>query len=208
MKKSQFPLICLLLFCFIFSSCATTKQPLTREESLQLRKEQIEATTRLYKDVTPEEVLIAVDRLFRLADGDDFKIFHTENAIIANRRWSVYLIIAAGFGNDSWIVAAEENSNEKIVKVVVRVSTNSSPVIPMMTTAPNTWTVATLPGVESTSSGKALYFIFFQRLDYLLGKTNKWLDCGEAKEIIKSEKIPGNVDCLCNPFNITDLRPE
>lgn len=54
----------------------------------------------------------------------------------------------------------------------------------------------------------ALYFIFFQRLDYLLGKTNKWLDCEEAKKIIEEENILGDIDCLCNLFNIKDLKPE
>jgi len=200
-------IFCILVLALTFFGCATQKQ-LTREESLKLRNEQIETTTKIYNNVSKEQVLIAVDRLFRLCDSDDFKIAHMENAVTGERRWLIYLVLAAAAGQDQWIVAAEEDAVNKKVKVVVRVTQTASTFIPMATTGgSNTWTVATLPGVESTVPGKALYFIFFKRLDYLLGKTDNWLDCDTASKIIEEQKMEGSIECLCNPFNIIDAKP-
>jgi len=197
-----------VLLILLLCGCATIPQ-LTREESLKLRNEQIATTTKIYNNVTKEDVLIATDKLFRLADGDDFTITHTENTVLGNRRWLIYLVLAAAMGQDNWIVAAEENPVDKTVKVVVRVSTVSNNLAPMMTTGgANTWSVATLPGVENTIPGKALYYIFFKRLDYLLGITDEWLDCERADAIIKEEKISGSTECLCNSFNIKDSKPD
>lgn len=201
-------LISLILLLFI--GC-TSQKYLTREESLALRNKQIEDTTRIYSDVSKDDVLIAVDSIFRLADGNDFKITHTENAIIGERQWLVYLVFAAAFGQDRWIVATEENQKDKTVKVVVRVTSLSSPVVPMVGTTNSdvrTGSVLALPGVESTIPGDALYYIFFHRLEYLLGKRNQWLDCAEANNIIKKAHLTGSIECLCNPFNINDSRPD
>ncbi len=194
-------------FAVILMGCAETKY-LTREESLKLRNEQIEATTKTYDAVTKEDVLIAVDKLFRLADGDDFQITHTENSIFGKRRWTIYLVLAASMGVDNWIVSAEDEKGLKTVKVTVRVQTSASSITPMMTTAgTNNWSVATLPPIEDSIQGRALYYIFFSRLDYLLGKSTKWLNCDEAEADIKEKKIKGFTDALCNSFNMKDISP-
>jgi hypothetical protein len=180
---------------------------LTREESLSLRNEQIATTTRIYSGVTKNDVLVAADKLFRLADGNDFDIFHAENSVTANRRWSVYLVLAAAFGTDRWIVLADEIDNK--IKVTVRVNTENAPVIPIATTGgSNVWTATTLPGIENSIQGKALYEIFFRRLDYLLGKSKEWWDCELAEKKIKEMKLEGLIEPLCNSFNINDERPD
>lgn len=210
MKNLNQLLIIIMIAIFMLTGCATSK-PLSRAESLAVRNKQIEDTTRVYTGITKEEVLIAVDRLFRLADGDDFKITHAENAIIGERRWLIYLVFAAAFGQDRWVVAAEENPVDKTVKVIVRISSVGSPIVPMVTpsgTGSTSTSAIALPGVESTITGDALYYIFFKRLDYLLRKSDMWLDCAEAADVIKNSGLTGSVECLCNPFNMKDSRPD
>lgn len=210
MKRFKYIIFPIVSFILILTGCAPQKY-LTREESLALRNKQIEDTTRIYSGVSKEDVLIAVDSLFRLADGNDFKITHTENSVIGERHWSVYLVLAASFGQDRWIVATEENQKDKTVKVIVRVTSIGSPVIPMIG-ATNSGTMSSsvlaLPGVESTIPGDALYYIFFHRLEYLLEKRDQWLDCKEADDVIKKANLTGSIECLCNSFNMNDSRPD
>ena len=197
----------LILLLFLITSCAPQNKILTREEALRERSEQIAATTRTYYNIKSDEVLIAADRLFRLADGSDFDIVHTENSVIANRKWLVYLVFAAAFGTDHWIVLAEQDGAN--VKVAVRVNTTNTPIAPMATTGGSqTWTAVTLPGVESSIKGRALYEIFFQRLDYLLGKSIEWWDCPKAEQKIEEMKLEGLYEPLCNSFNIADDHPD
>lgn len=61
------------------SGCATSKhQELTREEWLA-------TTTRTYEGIDREKIIKAAERLFRLADGDDFRIAHYEEGLICPR---------------------------------------------------------------------------------------------------------------------------
>lgn len=207
MGKQQGVAITVLLIVIILTGCATQKT-LTREEALNLRNEQIAATTRIYQDVTHEDVLIAVDKLWRLADGSDFQITHTENAIMATRHWLFYFVIGAVFGVDNWYVLAEQNESD--VKVSVRVNTSAAPLapVPVAGTTNTAFSVTTLPPIESTVQGGALYAIFYARLDYLLGKSTEWWDCSTAAKKIAALNLAGNTDPLCFAPNMKDRRPE
>ncbi|MFJ0446581.1 hypothetical protein WLU10_24370, partial [Bordetella bronchiseptica] len=78
---------------FVAALCATVllvgcaaKQPqLTRSEYLKV-------TQRTYEGKSAEEVLNAAEKLFRLADGDDFKFFHDDDSMSASRSWIVYVV--------------------------------------------------------------------------------------------------------------------
>ena len=79
-------------------------------------------------------------------------------------------------------------------------------VVPMMTTAP-AWTATTMPMVGTPVDGTALYDVFWARMDYLLGKRAKWMDCKEADRRVKQGIVWGSNENLCNSFNIKDDRP-
>jgi|SaaInlStandDraft_5_1057022.scaffolds.fasta_scaffold120536_2 hypothetical protein len=52
------------------SGCVANKPKLTREQWLDL-------TSKTYTNKTKNEVLSAVEKIFNLADGDDFHVIHT-----------------------------------------------------------------------------------------------------------------------------------
>ena len=188
----------LMLFCTVFVSACANAPVLTREESLKARDEKIAATTRIYENVKAEDVLIAADKIFRLCDGSDFQISHTENAVTGSRQWSIYLVLNAVFGVDNWIVTADQIDDN--VKVTLFVCTAGAPMlVPLMG--------ATTPDINSTIPGNALYAVFFNRLDYLLGRSTEWWDCETAEKKIKELGLHGVIDPLCS-ITTNDDKPE
>ncbi|WP_413612881.1 hypothetical protein [Bdellovibrio sp. HCB-110] len=173
------------------ASCAHQKQ-LSRDEWLAL-------TQRNYSGVTKETLIAKAEEVLRLADGDDFKFHHSENGFTASRNWLVYIVIGAASGTDVWNFQVEPTTDSWKVKVSVS------------TTSGNTSATAvgaiTTPNQSSTEQGNAIYNIFWNRLDYLLGKSTQWMDCRLASRKLSSGEYFGNDEALCNSFNMTNNYP-
>lgn len=185
-----------IVLAIALSGCAAPPKQLTRDEWLN-------ATTRTYSGVSKEQALAASEKLLRLADGDDFDIRHTESGINATRAWIAYAVIVGVNGTDYWDIRTDEIGDG--VKVSVQVSTQTQSTGPMQ--MGSTWMPvnSTTPGTPAY--GVAIYDVFFSRLDYLLGKSGKWMTCKAADERVKSGATWGNNEALCNSFNITDSLP-
>lgn len=179
--------------------CAT-KPRMTRQEALQV-------TTRTYTGVTQEQVISAAERVLTLADGDDFTFAHRTDGFLANRLWSVYLVLAASVGNDIWVLSATPRPDGSVF-ATVEVGTSASAITPMTTTTPGTWTATSLPPSAVPITGPALYEIFWGRVEYLLGFSDSWVDCKTADERVKSKATWGDNSALCNSFNMKDKKPE
>lgn len=181
----------------MIAGCATTRPQLSREEWLAV-------SSRNYEGVTKDQVISAAERLFRLADGDDFRIVHTEDGIYSTRNWLVYLVIAAATGIDYWQVKVTPAANS--VKAVVQVNTQSQAIAPMATTS-GAWTATTMPMAGTPVNGTAIYDVFWSRMDYLLGKRPDWLNCQLADKRVKQGIVWGTNEALCNSFNVKDETP-
>lgn len=192
-------IIMVVLFASLLGGCAVQHQPQTREEWLN-------TTTRSYGGLTKDQVLSATEKLFRLADGNDFIIVHTEEGIQATRPWTVYLVLAAAMGTDYWTVRASQSGD--VVKISAQVNTQAQAVTPMPTTNSGTWTAGTMPMAGSPVVGTAIYDVFWARLDYLLGKTDEWMTCDKANKRVSDGITWGANECLCNSFNMKDELPE
>lgn len=192
-------IISALLLASLLGGCAVQHQPQSREEW-------INTTTRNYIGMGKEQVLTATEKLFRLADGDDFKLTYTDDTVQATRSWTVYLVIAAAMGTDYWTIRANQTGDT--VKVTAQVNTQSQAITPMPTTTSGTWTAGTMPMSGTPVMGTAIYDVFWARLDYLLGKTDEWMTCEQANKRVSDGITWGQLECLCNPFNIKDDLPE
>jgi len=184
---------------FLLQSCVP-KRSMTRQEWLTI-------TTRYYRNVTVDEALNSAEKLFRLADGDDFTFSHTSNELRASRQWIVYVVIAVVFGTDHWSIRATQASDG--VEMNIQVSSGGSSPAPFFS-GPNldmTGTVSMPIGTESIQ-GSALYDLFWARMDYFLGKKKEWPDCDEANRRKTAKLTWGDLSALCNPFNIKDNMPE
>jgi len=199
----------MLLIIVMILGCAAQK-PLTREESLKLREELIIATSRVYEKTSKEDVLKASEKLFQLADND-FKFVHAPNAVIADRKWSYYLVLSYVLGWDRWFVVAEEKNNR--TEVAIRIF-RSVVVFPGVYTerpvlSSGELAIKNLPGVENTLPVVPLYNLFYKRLDYLLGKGGEWTDCEKAKNRLEEKKISyEELDPLCDSMTVDDKKPQ
>lgn len=174
----------------------------------QLTREQwIAATTRTLDSATKEEVIAAAERVLRLADGDDFVIVHTDAGFQATRRWSIFVVIAAENGTDHWTFEARESGGSVKASVTVsKVSGGTMGVSP--TTSPGIYSTMTVPGSGALVNGPAAYELFWERVNYLLGRQTAWPTCSIADARAQAGRTWGDNSVLCNAFNVKDLMPD
>ncbi len=173
---------CVVICIVIIGGCAPKR--LTREESLALREQYDSQRTRIYENASEEEVLNAVDELFRLAD-EDYELSHGKHGCMAHRKWSAYLVVAAVFGQDYWYIQTQEVDNG--VKIVIREVTiedavSGNPYTGVQNMPDGMENIDVFSRNEMERQG-GLYQVFFARLDHLLGKTEEWVSCYGAEEI-------------------------
>ena len=172
----------------ILTGCSATSSGLTGDELYEL-------THRTYEGVSTHQVLDAVHRLLRLADGDDFTVYRSpsSNTLKASRNWMKYKGIYIEEGNDYWSVDVIENNG--VVSVAAKVETEKwgMGLIGTYTSSP----------IETT----ALYDVFWARLDYLLGKRDEWMDCDEANARVDQGVTSGTNAALCSSQSLDDNRP-
>lgn len=185
------------LIAVFVSACASPPQ-MSRDEWLA-------STTRIYPDKTPDDVFRAAERLFRLADGDDFQISYTRDAMHAFRPWSVYVVLAAVTGTDIWTVSTETGADS--VRVFVELRTTTTPIGAVPT---GNGGAAPLTGPATGGGmvqGTAIYDLFWTRMDYLLGHSDHWETCPEADAKVTAKAVWGSNEALCNSFNVKDAAP-
>jgi len=189
--------IVIILCCVALAGCVS--QPvLSRDEWLNL-------TNRTYESVNKEQAIAAAEKLLRLADGNDFLIVHNDDGFVATRNWSVYLVLAASVGSDTWVVRTSEISNGTRVSISVGTQMGSVTGVP---TGGSTAAPFTTPTVAGGVNGTALYDVFWARMDYLLGRREIWMTCAAANRRISDGVVWGDNSALCNGFNVNDDVPK
>jgi len=205
MKK----IVVIFLTLSILTGCAAQRK-LTRHEYIALREKYDQLRTKVYKNISKEQVLDAIEKLFNLAD-DDYQISYGKNGCIAYRNWCLYLVFAAAFGKDYWYILVNENMNE--TKVTIREVTQSTAFVgtatgnggAQITTFPSMINPDIIDEIE-LKTRDAMYTLFFKRLDFLLGMSNEWLDCKKARQYMRDNNIKGNLDPFC--VVASDRKPE
>lgn len=188
----------LIAIASLLAGCAVKQPQMTRDEYLQ-------TTQRTYDGKTPDDVFRAAETLFKLADGDDFTFHYTDDTLTASRPWTIYLVLAASMGSDTWVIRTKEENGATRVSALV--STTAGAVAPMATTGGD-WTATGIPGGGNIVAGTAIYDVFWARMDYLLGLRDTWMTCEEADNRVRSGKTWGVNEALCNSFNMKDSPPE
>lgn len=185
-----------LAIALVLAGCAAPPQ-LTREQWLSM-------TNRTYTGVSKEQALAAAERLFVLADGDDFKFTHSDDGLVATRAWSIFMLLAATVGTDTWQVKARPTTDG--VQVSASVYTHDQAVGMLM--APGGAVPLTSAQVGYPVQGTAIYDVFWARMDYLLGRRADWMDCNKANARVDSKIVIGPNNALCSSINTKDSRPE
>jgi hypothetical protein len=170
---------------------------LTRDKYLAM-------TNREYPDRTPEQVIAAAERVLRLADGDDFQIADNPHGFVAYRNWSIYVVLAATMGTDTWMLTAEPSGAGS--KVNLQVGRQAGSIIPVPTTN-GAMTATGMPVAGNPLYGTATYDLFWARLDYMLHERSDWMTCKASNERVEQKIAWGDNSALCNSFNMKDRTP-
>ena len=160
------------------SGCAT--KPKATKEQMST------AMTRNYKGVSSDQVLQASEKLLKLADEKRFKFAREDNQLTATRSGEVFTGIYSG-GKASvtavWLVKTQEKDQSTVVNIE------------------GGWRRQSMSaGITSNlkrPEGTAVYNLFFNRLDNLLGKSNEWMTCEGMKKAIKQGEESGDIRMLC-----------
>ena len=171
------------------------------------REETEKITQRTYSGISNKDVLQAAEKIFSLADKDDFKFAHLPNRLVADRSVFIYAIIAAVSGSYRWIVEANETNNEVavITHVYANLDGHSAGIAP--TTGGN---FSVFPIQTASSNGtflqqEAVYDLFWRRMEYILFNKGEWLTCKEMSELTDTSPL-GSLEALC--INARDETPE
>ena len=177
--------ISFLLIMFVFiTGCGSTNH-LTIAEQIAKNEKEKEMSKYFFNDVNKIQVAGAIEKVLRLSDGNDYSISYQESKIDVKRTSVIYLVFYAGIKNDRWEIFLEEKNNGVYVSIKTYVSSQEM--------------VAVFPEREIVKGD--LYNLFFNRIEYILGRNTKWQSCEEV------EKLNPNIDYSLLCFMATDTNP-
>jgi hypothetical protein len=196
MKRILTPV--LLSSVFLLQACASRPE-MTREQWL-------ETTSHNYPNHTKEELISAAEEVLRLADKTDMRFAHNREGFMATRNWVVYMVLAATSGVDYWKIETREESEGASIDISVSTAYNTYAASPVVNGSGGNVTTLGMPGTPV--DGNALYELFWERFDFILGLNDNWVQCSEEREFKKQRNLWGLTDPLCNGMSETDLIPQ
>ncbi|MGX7950201.1 hypothetical protein [Oleidesulfovibrio alaskensis] len=182
----------LLMLILLLSGCAAGGS-VPAEEAELYREKALAASVRVYENVTPDQALQAAETVLTLADPQDMSITRKKHGIAGTREFFRYLVVTAAAGTDYWTVNAVPAENGTRVQAIA--------------TGKEAYVLGPQTGAEPVADNsilqedmvlsQALYTLFFERLDYLLGRSATWPDCKAAAKTTAERGLLGDIDMLC-----------
>jgi hypothetical protein len=155
--------------------CAT--KPKITEEEIRA------AMTRTYKGVSSDQVMKASEKLLKMVDEKRFQFSRADNQLTATRSGQLQTNIGTSKVTAVWIVKTREM--DKSTLVTIEAAWKRQP-LSRGKTEP-----------VKRPEGTAVYTLFFNRLDNLLGKSNEWMTCEGMKKVILQGEASGDIRMLC-----------
>ena len=185
--------IIFLAICLV--GCAT-QQPMTFEQMSNALKENKISATRTYQGKTPEQVMVALQKvLFLLDPNNDMKFDVSENKIYAKRSWLIYVVLMSALGLDQYNVTVEKTATG--TQATLAYSSESLPLIG----PPNVFKKNLEIG---STENPADFKLFHDRVEFILGIREKWTTCDVAKA---SQKDPSKFMFLCDSVGLENVSP-
>lgn len=135
------------------------------------------ARTHVLKDIDKKRVFAAAEKVFRLADGNDFKFSYSGDGetLVATQRYVFTIVISTIIGRNTWTVRLKQVGNDVHGRV------NMAHYDKTLGTNPiERW--------QANGGGAATYRTFWRRVDYVLGRSDKWPTCSELKSAFRRNK--------------------
>jgi hypothetical protein len=144
--------------------------------------------TRLYPNESKERVIQAAETILKTSDPTKIDMRYVNDGFTALRRYFVYAVIVAASGQEKWEFHTEERA--RAIEASLSISeagVSSGP----YTSTPYEGAMKSIP----------LYRLFWQRMDYMLGRRPDWVSCEEAEAPLKSSgtNTVAALSGLCGP---------
>jgi hypothetical protein len=145
----------------LLSACAPPHQIRDRSDFLA-------EATREYRGETPERVITAAQTVLRVSDPTDFEFRNSLNGFVGLRRYVIYAVIAAANGREKW-----EFNTEQPAPGMVRAAVS-------VEDAGQATGGYTRERYEGAIASVPLFRLFWDRVDYVLGRRADWKTCDAA----------------------------
>lgn len=201
-----------LLIAFVVFFCAS---PVLAQDGLRTAVQR-DQRTRFYPGEKLRHVMEESAHIFELAQAG-YRVVYGKRGVIAHREWgwetALDDTIDLGVGGSAyWYLSLTQEDGGVVVRV--RSVAEPDPYTPLdpaehegkpgSLVSDATMDQATpQPGEDQAAA--AMYAVFFNRLDVLLGQNRFWLYCRAGKEFVKMERLTGKLDAWC--VDAGDLRP-
>ena len=181
----------LIAVCLGITGCAhkeTSMEDISRAMAIAKK-----ASSQHYSGFTREELLNASKNVLYLIDPSDMGTLVLEDKVIGVRNYMLFMVFNTLFGNDTWVIRLTETGEKEFDISVAALGKQ------------NVGMFATIPSARSPEEVKPDFSalseadikLFFDRLDYFLGKNTVWHSCKEAEEWAKSNNYQGIPFFIC-----------
>lgn len=145
--------------------------------------------TRTYRGEARERIVEAAEMVLKVSDPNDFEFRHSLNGFTGLRRYMVYAIVASQTGREKWDFLVEPEANGAL-KAAISVSE-----------AGTTYGNYTATPYENRMASVPLYRLFWDRVDYVLGKREDWTTCEQAAAALQGTQTNATAALggLCGP---------
>ena len=171
-RELRMSALILALFIGNLPGCFPNEGPSTYEPP------RVKVQTRDYPGITKEQVLLASERIFQLADGSDMNITRG-SSVLEVKRSHDSLVYKSSW--ERWRVETREVEGSTFVKVSAVFDKEGSKIYPR---------------------GVGAYHLFFARLDYMLGASSNWMTCSQYQAKLRRDVSWGHENrFLCKHAN-------
>lgn len=143
---------------------------------------------RTYSGFSKAQLEQAIKNVLYLMDTKNAKIEQQENAVINYRSYTDRINTQYISGCDTWVVTIDEQKNNTFA-LSVMVGTAQE-----VTASPNSFLQPKTPDelyFPINALDEAQSMLFFERLDYFLGKNPNWRSCENIQNWVKENKYKG-----------------
>jgi hypothetical protein len=152
------------------------------------RDDYLAEATRVYPGESRERILKAAEAVLRQSDPPDFEFRYTLTGFTGLRRYVIYAVITAAVGREKWEFFTEPDPGG--VRSSVSISEEGS----------TSGAYGSQNRYESAMASVPLYRLFWNRVDFMLGRRPDWISCAEATAALEASNT--NVMALgglCGP---------
>lgn len=164
----------LIFLAVVLVGCAGTPKVVSREDFLA-------EASRKYPDIKKETVIKAAEIVLRQSDPKDWSFRHKPDGFTGVRRYVVYAVLSAASGHERWQFDVKTDNGTTTAFLNISETVTGSSGVPL----------------EGEMNNVALYRLFWNRMDYVLGRRQRWVHCQAAVKQAKADGHSIDLGGLC-----------